>query len=198
MFLTAEDFNLLPFSIPNLSEDDGMGNTFAAFIDEQEESILRKILGTLLYESFISGLFDIGGNAVPEINIEQRWKDLRDGLLYVYKVKTYRYFGIKKILKGYIYAHWTKYQAENNSGIGSTISKSENSEVVQPLNQFVYGYNDYVKYLGSFNKRKNTLYGYLSESLEIYMDVLPNYSNIKNYLRTECIFPSVEANVFGL
>jgi hypothetical protein len=53
MFVTASDFDLVPYSIPNL---DRVENTFADYINQTEESILIKLLGRPLYLEFIAGL----------------------------------------------------------------------------------------------------------------------------------------------
>lgn len=53
MFVTSADFDLLPYSIPNL---DKVANTFQPYVDEHEEDMLRSLLGVTFYNSFLAGL----------------------------------------------------------------------------------------------------------------------------------------------
>lgn len=53
MFLTPSDFNILPYSIPNLSQ---VVNTFQKYVNAAEEKRLKELLGVELYYEFIEGL----------------------------------------------------------------------------------------------------------------------------------------------
>lgn len=53
MFVTAEDFDVPPFDLPNLGQ---VNNSFTEYIDEQEEAELSKLLGVTLWEAFKDGL----------------------------------------------------------------------------------------------------------------------------------------------
>lgn len=53
MFVTAEDFDLQPYNIPNL---DKVEDNFASFIDREEEKRLRKLFGNMFYDAFVAGL----------------------------------------------------------------------------------------------------------------------------------------------
>lgn len=53
MFVTAEDFNLKPYNIPNLQL---VANTFPLYIEEEERKILLRLLGSALYYEFVTGL----------------------------------------------------------------------------------------------------------------------------------------------
>jgi len=55
MFVTASDFNIPPYDLPNL---DKVAATFAAFIEQQEEKYLLEVLGDNLYTAFTDGLVD--------------------------------------------------------------------------------------------------------------------------------------------
>jgi len=52
MFLDAQDFDLLPYSIPNLDSS----NTFNVFVDKTEKDFLKKILGVLFFDSLVEGV----------------------------------------------------------------------------------------------------------------------------------------------
>ena len=53
MFLTADDFNLIPYAIPNLSL---VSNSFQDYVDDCERVTLKKLLGVELYYEFIEAL----------------------------------------------------------------------------------------------------------------------------------------------
>lgn len=57
-FVTAEDFNVVPYKIPNL-DDDSIAAEFQLFVDNMEEDMLRSLLGSSLYDMFIEGLAEL-------------------------------------------------------------------------------------------------------------------------------------------
>lgn len=57
MFVTSEDFNILPYRLASLAS--GAAEEFQSFIDAEEELFLREVLGDNLYDAFISGLADL-------------------------------------------------------------------------------------------------------------------------------------------
>ncbi len=56
--VTASDFDIPPYAIPNL---DKVANTFPAFVAEQQEEILLEVLGSNLYTAFSEGLDALPG-----------------------------------------------------------------------------------------------------------------------------------------
>ena len=53
MFVSAEDFDLVPYNIPDLEDS----NSFAPYVAKKEKDILsKKLLGRSLYNSFVSGI----------------------------------------------------------------------------------------------------------------------------------------------
>jgi len=54
MFLTASNFNVLPYLLPSMTT--GKAEEFQSFIDAEEEVYLKEVLGDNLYDAFISGL----------------------------------------------------------------------------------------------------------------------------------------------
>jgi hypothetical protein len=84
MFCTASSFKP-PYSIPNLRD---MSNSFQEWIDESEESILRELMGNVMYGEFIAGLaavpaayddqniYNIGDTIADNVNI---WRSLQNG-----------------------------------------------------------------------------------------------------------------------
>lgn len=65
MFVTASDFNILPYRLPSMST--GKAEEFAQFIDSEEELYLKEVLGDNLYSAFIDGLNDLPGEYVSTV-----------------------------------------------------------------------------------------------------------------------------------
>lgn len=201
MFVTIDDFKLPPYELANLKE---MVNSFNQFIEEQEADCLKTLLGDSFYDAFVQGLAVL---PAPE----QRWVDLRDGVKYIGpngQIK-YTWVGMKKIMRPYIVAMWTKYTYDSNSGIGVVVPKAENGEMKNPSARIVERYNefsdlvhdDYYEYNSgpwSFTNY-NTLYGYLYYSGTLYDDVVTpdGYSNFRYYLSENFQCPG-RMNVFGI
>lgn len=53
MFVTVQDFSIQPYLLPNLTD---LGTGFTDYVDDMEESLLRDLLGSDLYDAFIAGL----------------------------------------------------------------------------------------------------------------------------------------------
>jgi hypothetical protein len=53
MFVRKTDFDVVPYSIPNL---DAEINSFNTYVDREEAGMLKSLLGITLYNSFIAGL----------------------------------------------------------------------------------------------------------------------------------------------
>lgn len=150
-FLAAGDFNVLPYNIVNL---DKLGSQFQSFLDEQEKDILLKLLGGSLYDEFIAGL--------AENPIADRWVKLRDGDVYMYNNKNYKWNGMKRLLKPYIYSQWTRSEFEKQSGVGIVVRKAENAVVQNPSVKVTQSWNDFARQAGNSIMQEATLYGYLS------------------------------------
>lgn len=54
-FISPSDFNVLPYSIANLSEE-GYASTLQLMIDEVVPATLKKVLGLTLYKEFVEGV----------------------------------------------------------------------------------------------------------------------------------------------
>lgn len=57
MFVIASDFQLPPYKIPGLTGD--LEDDFLAFVEQEEEERLKKVLGDDLYSAFIDGLEEL-------------------------------------------------------------------------------------------------------------------------------------------
>lgn len=193
MFVVATDFDVIPYSIPNLTGN----NSFPDYIAEHESDILKSLLGKSLYDSFIAGLagFPEWSATVPTVVNDQyaygndvwkaltvqtgtapvagvnwelveednRWLLLKNGDDYIYNEKTYEWVGMRKMLIPFIFSMWLRDTFDNNSGIGVVIAKGENSKVINPSKRIARGYNVFSMYAGNCREKKDTLYGYLSQ-----------------------------------
>lgn len=193
MFVTIDDFKLPPYELANLKD---MVNSFNQFITEQEADCLKTLLGESFYDAFVQGLAVL---PTPD----QRWIDLRDGVKYIGpngQIK-YTWVGMKKIMRPYIVAMWTKASYDSNSGIGVVVPKAENGEVKNPSARIVERYNEFSDYVGDeYNWCDyNTLYGYLYYRHDLYNgDVTADgYTDFRYYLSENFQCPG-RMNVFGI
>jgi hypothetical protein len=153
MFVTASDFNVVPYDIPNLTGS-GPINSFNSYVEREEKALLKSLLGKSLYDSFIEGL----DTDYPE----QIWLDLRDGGDYVIMGKTYEWVGMKEMLIPYIKSEWLHDNYTQLSGIGTVKGKAENATVVNPRRKIAELWNEFTHIAGNCHNRKDTLWGYLS------------------------------------
>lgn len=153
MFVTSTDFDIPPYIIPNLAGS-GPINSFNAYVEREEEKILKSLLGVTLYDSFIEGL--------DEDYPDEVWTNLRDGATYELWGKTYEWVGLNKMLTPFIFAIWTRDNYVRQSGVGTVKGKAENAKVVNPGRNIATAYNEFSHIAGNCNEKKNTLWGYLS------------------------------------
>lgn len=55
MFVTAQQYDVAPYNIPNLDDEDLLA-AFNSFVTQEEERMLRLLLGDMLYEAFVTSL----------------------------------------------------------------------------------------------------------------------------------------------
>lgn len=121
ILVSLSDF-VFPYVIPNASR---MENTLSTFIQNEQENILREVLGDKLYEDFITGI----SVATPQ----QKWVDLRDGKSFIYAGHTHLWKGMKSVLRPWIYSKWVRYNITHFTGIGTVKSDAENSMVISSV-----------------------------------------------------------------
>lgn len=175
MFITAEDFNIRPFRLTNIDADEN----FAPFVNEQEQDRLKKILGSLLYDAFMDGLYSDVDNLTPrdENVIEQRWRDLRDGVVYQYNDKSYHWEGMTKAFRPYIFSMWKRHNPDE------VIPDSENATNIGTGQNIEKGWNAFADLIGNQREQKNTLYGYLYNSADTFLDVVEDeFDTITAYM----------------
>lgn len=195
MFVTEADFIVPDYALPNLGD---VINAFIAFEKRECEDELKRIMGRKLGEAFIAAIV-----AQPDPQqLEDKWKSLYLGAEYLssFDNKHYNWDGMVAAFKPYIYARWEKTQGNFNTGSGASESKTENSTVVTNARRIVNAFNEYSdKVAGTLEhclhrpniwSTKNTLFGYLWNSGETYVDLLfPDYTDIQGYLRARAKHP---------
>lgn len=206
MFVTQANFQIPPYQIPNLSD---VSATFDAYIAEQEEDVLRSIMGNLFYEAFVAGL------ATDPDPIPERWLKLRDGDSFnaVDGLK-YKWVGMKKMLTPYIYSQWLRDNYDTLTSTGVVVSKNENSDVINPSLRITRAFNKFSDYVGgdypynwlyfpcfgrSYSDTYNTLFEYLYAKHEDFnADVTSGgYTDFNQYLMSEFVYPG-KMNIFNI
>lgn len=150
MFVVASDFDLPPYSIPNL---DKVPNTFGPYVDQHEEEILISLLGASFYNSFIEGL--------EEDPIPEKWSDLRDGADYIIDTHTYKWKGMKNMLVPFIYSEWLSDTFDTLTGVGVVVGNPENSIARSPSARISRAWNQFAQTAGTYmpNYRSEFQYG---------------------------------------
>ena len=197
MFVTAEDFQTAPYLLPNMDAD----QNFADYIDQEERERLKKLLGRTLFNSFMDGLYSdvVNLTARDEQDIEQRWKDLRDGVSYTYGGYTYYWEGMEKLLRPYIYAMWIKHDSDKYNGSGGVnIPSSENASIVSPGGLIVRAFNEFSYLAGNECRQEDTLYGYLFNSGDTFAgDIGEDFTSIQVYMSCRFQDPG-RMNIFNI
>lgn len=163
-------------AIPNLNEPFVLAQ-LNNYLDIYEDEYLVKILGQELRDEFITGL--------SETVVDQKWKDLRDGVSFTYTD------GVKYKWKGFLtstkespianYVMWYIVRDGNDTltGIGVVKSTGENSEVISPVSRMVNIYNQMV---------------YQNRILEKFL--ITNATYYPNYCPQDTL--TVSTNVYGI
>lgn len=194
MFTATTDYNLVPCNVPDAETN----ATFEAFIEEQEEKRLIRILGLPLYNSLIAGL------AAPII--EQRWLNISVGCQYTaLGGRKYNWDGLVVTLKHYIVAEWLRVRTQEDSNNGVVESENENATTTNPAQLIVPRWNEFAEKIGGdhdeecYTYEKNTLFGMLYTNRAEYEDVATaaGYVNFLHYLHEEFNYPG-KKNAFNI
>lgn len=175
-FVSITDFDIAPYAIPNLGESQ---EQFDLYVADQQEDVLRQLLGNALYDAFKDGLdvdTDSDDSGTPlvdesEDDVEQRWLYLKNGATYTYNERTCKWYGMKKALIPLIYAKWIRDNADSLSDFGVVTANIENSEEVSPAARISRAYNKFGDLVGRPPyAERNTLYDFLLQSGNTYTD----------------------------
>lgn len=167
MFVTVADFDSFPYTIPESSD---APTALIELIRNVEPEALRKILGSVTYNNFITACFVDPTIDEPvakdDADIDQEWLDLRDGADYTYGGNEYRYDGIKDLLKPYIMQSWITENAENVSLLGVSQPDTENAKIVSPGRLISKFYNKFSRLVGNCERYCDTLWGFMKANEE--------------------------------
>lgn len=153
---------------------DDIGNNLTEYITRFEPKILESCLGYDLYKDFLAGL--------EETVIQDKWKDLRDGVEYEVNGYTVKWPGLintqkESLIAYYVYYQFAKLASTYNSGSGLKLSTSENSAIADYRHKQVYAYNKCLDMIGCQGETVYTgsLYNFLYE----------NQANYENWIFTK-------------
>jgi hypothetical protein len=119
------------------------------------------------------------------IDENNRWLLLKNGTRYTGAdgVRTYKWKGMSDMLVPYMYAMWLNTPGVSTATGGKTTPKQENGEYVFPSSDICREFNNYSAIVGGPCDKKDTLYGYLYYSADLFLDaVVAEYSTIVRYL----------------
>jgi len=136
-------------SIPNLGTNEGNLDTVNDFIVKYEKKFLSELLGYKMYSQLVTAY-------TPTAPISGIWFDLVNGMEFVDSLgRDNLYSGLADVSEGdsnklspianYIYWQFMKNSATNTSGIGETITATENAFRVSPKEKMVTAWNEMVE-----------------------------------------------------
>lgn len=117
-------------------------------ISKREPELLTQLFGYAMYKAFISGL--------QEDPVPQRWIDLRDGVVYTdTDGEERRWMGLvakvdepkESLIANYVYYWYMRKEATQTSGVGETVTKTENSVRISPVAKQVRAWNEMVGWI---------------------------------------------------
>jgi len=150
MSVELTDFLERPYRIPHQEESTDL----QAFVTAKSEELLRGVLGTTLYNSYVAGI--AAGSPA------QKWVDLRDGKDYTYAGITYRFSGLDNLLVPGIFALWVKETNETYTVSGVVKSSpAQNATAVSATRKITESWGKFLDLVGSECEYRNTLYGFL-------------------------------------
>lgn len=94
------------------------------------------------------------------------WLLLKNGDEYTYMGKHYKWIGMNKMLKPYIWFMWESFIAKRSTSTGRKEAKAENSTVVSASPAMCGAFNMFAAYAGARREKRNSLYGYLISKSE--------------------------------
>lgn len=156
--LKLTDFEVRPYRIPNQEESKDL----LAFISNQEQIVLRELLGHQLYESLRTGLTE---DPVPAI-----WTALVEGGAdygeYTLNEKVYNFPGLKACLIARVYAEWLSETRDKFTDIGTVYNTSDRNEHVSPAGRIAAAYNTFARMVGGPCELQNTMFGFIESTTD--------------------------------
>ncbi len=148
---------------------------------------------------------------IQPAHTSKRWARLVYGDQYLYYQRTQKWYGMKRIVVPLIYALWTKYTFDNQTGSGVVTAKNENSITISPAVRVARAMNEYASLCAGdwphvvdwtvilWPELENSLFGYLYLNSDVWNDVTASGpgGSFKAYLAYSFEFPGF-TNVFGI
>lgn len=117
-----------------------------------------------------------------------RWVVLKNGGPYQDgNDKTRQWLGMVELLKPLVYSERLRDNEETSTASGVVRAELENGRAGDARPKIVDAWNAFVVVAGNSCTNRNTLYGYLYYSGELYGDSIGGYSTIQEYLTEETI-----------
>jgi hypothetical protein len=85
---------------------------------------------------------------------------LRDGADYTYNDNSYRWDGMKEMLKPLVYSEWLERSVQSFTGAGVTQGKTENADFVNPAMKISESWNDFAVKAGICDEKTSPQYSY--------------------------------------
>jgi hypothetical protein len=139
MLVTAQDFKVKPYKIPNLDDPETLAD-FVSIATREEEDVLNRILGPNLYSDVLAGL--------EEDPVLAIYTNLVSGVEYEYVNRKYKFIGLKAILKPWIFAQWIRNNYREFTGAGVAIPALENAQILNPGQMIYDAESDFVNLVG--------------------------------------------------
>lgn len=138
-------------NVPNTSAV-SVGERLDWFINKFEPQFLLQVLGYELDKAFAAGL--------AEDPVPQKWADLKDGVEYTGldgRLRKWRGF-IETVVEGedgqkqsmianYVYYFFMRGVVTQTTGIGETVTKAENADIVSPADKMCYAWNEMIRWV---------------------------------------------------
>jgi len=164
--------------------------------------------GIVIYKSLVDANM---GNAVTdatkwEVVVDAdrtRWLRLIEGESYEYSDRTYKWFGLKKMVRPLIWSLWTRYNVSADTAQGKAAAAIENANRADNFQSICDAWNKYVDYscgkycIGDVISMYDSLYGYLYVSTSFDDLDFGTFETLLDYIQEN--FQSVgRMNAFGI
>jgi len=177
-FVTISDFDKIPYNLP---PKDVQNTDFESWMDIEEEKVLRCLLGHLFYDELIANALYLP---------EEKWSRLVDGAYYVYSGIDYKWIGLNKMLKPYLYVMRTKQTLDHHTSTGIELAQVETALKISFRQRAADAWNVFVNAYGIEKNQRESLYGFIQANLT-------DYTNFKYPLCGAPCYPK-QMNSYGL
>jgi hypothetical protein len=137
-----------PLVIPQLGSIP-VQDTVDAYITMYEPELLSKVMGESLANALNQAIEDLGSDE----DLDQRWKDILDGVSFTNSSsRPSKWVGLAPVnqipggpIAAFVWFHYTRDTAAQNSGVGVVSATAENAVNVSPTFKLSQAWNSMVK-----------------------------------------------------